>query len=58
MNLLRVDVDCLSTGEPGFPLDPALATRKALHRPLPCGYGSRLCRIAGMRMPRKVILDV
>ena len=34
------------------------ATRKYLHRLFPYGYGPELCKIAGMTMPRKVMLDV
>jgi tRNA 2-thiouridine synthesizing protein E len=33
-------------------------TRRYLHRLFPYGYGSELCKIAGMTMPRKVMLDV
>ena len=33
-------------------------TRRYLHRLFPHGYGPELCKIAGMRMPRKVMLDV
>ena len=33
------------------------ATRKYLHTLFPYGYGVQLCRIAGMTMPRKVMLD-
>ncbi len=33
-------------------------TRKYLHRLFPHGYGPELCKIAGMTMPRKVMLDV
>lgn len=34
------------------------ATRRYLHRLFPYGYGSQVCKIAGMTMPRKVMLDV
>jgi len=34
------------------------ATRRYLHKLFPHGYGPELCKIAGMRMPRKVMLDV
>ena len=34
------------------------ATRRYLHRLFPHGYGPELCKIAGMIMPRKVMLDV
>lgn len=33
-------------------------TRKYLHKMFPHGYGPELCKIAGMTMPRKVMLDV
>ena len=33
-------------------------TRRYLHRLFPYGYGPELCKIAGMNMPRKVMLDV
>ncbi|WP_125931956.1 TusE/DsrC/DsvC family sulfur relay protein [Thiosocius teredinicola] len=33
-------------------------TRKYLHKLFPHGYGPELCKIAGMTMPRKVMLDV
>jgi tRNA 2-thiouridine synthesizing protein E len=33
-------------------------TRRYLHRLFPHGYGPELCKIAGMIMPRKVMLDV
>jgi tRNA 2-thiouridine synthesizing protein E len=32
--------------------------RRYLHRLFPHGYGPDLCKIAGMIMPRKVMLDV
>jgi tRNA 2-thiouridine synthesizing protein E len=34
------------------------ATRRYLHRLFPYGYGCQVCKIAGMTMPRKVMLDV
>ena len=34
------------------------ATRKYLHRLFPYGYAPGLCKIAGMPMPRKLMLDV
>ena len=34
------------------------ATRRYLQRLFPYGYGSQVCKIAGMTMPRKVMLDV
>jgi tRNA 2-thiouridine synthesizing protein E len=34
------------------------ASRRYLHRLFPYGYGPQVCRIAGMKMPRKVMLDV
>ena len=33
-------------------------TRRYLHKLFPHGYGPELCKIAGMTMPRKVMLDV
>jgi tRNA 2-thiouridine synthesizing protein E len=33
-------------------------TGRYLHRLLPHGHGPELCRIAGMTLPRKVMLDV
>ncbi len=33
-------------------------TRRYLHQLFPYGYGSQVCKIAGMTMPRKVMLDV
>jgi len=35
-----------------------IATRKYLYELFPYGYGQQACKIAGMRMPRKLILDV
>ena len=34
------------------------ATRKVLYSLFPYGYGQQACKIAGMRMPRKLMLDV
>ncbi|MHB8416237.1 MAG: TusE/DsrC/DsvC family sulfur relay protein [Acidiferrobacteraceae bacterium] len=34
------------------------ATRKYLHELFPYGYGQQACKIAGMRKPRKLMLDV
>jgi len=34
------------------------ASRRYLHRLFPYGYGCQVCKIAGMTMPRKVMLDV
>ncbi|MGD8616988.1 MAG: TusE/DsrC/DsvC family sulfur relay protein [Gammaproteobacteria bacterium] len=34
------------------------ATRKYLYRLFPRGYGQQACKIAGMRKPRKLMLDV
>ncbi len=34
------------------------ASRSYLHSLFPYGYGVQLCKIAGMTMPRKVMLDV
>lgn len=34
------------------------ATRKYLYDLFPYGYGQQACEIAGMRMPRKLMLDV
>ena len=34
------------------------ATRRYLHDLFPYGYGPQLCKIAGMRMPRKLMLDL
>ena len=33
-------------------------TRKFLHEMFPYGYGQQACKIAGMRKPRKLMLDV
>jgi tRNA 2-thiouridine synthesizing protein E len=33
-------------------------TRKYLYRLFPRGYGQQACKIAGMRKPRKLMLDV
>ncbi len=37
---------------------PEKATRKYLYRLFPYGYGQQACKIAGMRKPRKLMLDV
>ncbi len=34
------------------------ATRKFLYELSPYGYGQQACKIAGMRKPRKLMLDV
>ena len=34
------------------------ATRKYLYQLFPWGYGQQACKIAGMRKPRKLMLDV
>jgi TusE/DsrC/DsvC family sulfur relay protein len=34
------------------------ATRKSLYRLFPYGYGQQACKIAGMRKPLKLMLDV
>ncbi len=34
------------------------ATRKFLYSMFPYGYGQQACKIAGMRKPRKLMLDV
>ncbi len=39
-------------------LGVAKGTRRYLHVLFPYGYGVQLCKIAGMRMPRKVMLDL
>lgn len=39
-------------------LGEARATRRYLHVLFPYGYGSQVCKIAGMTMPREVMLDV
>jgi tRNA 2-thiouridine synthesizing protein E len=39
-------------------LGPERATRGYLQRLFPCGYGPQVCKIAGMRMPRALLLDV
>lgn len=33
-------------------------TRRYLHHLFPHGYGPELCKVAGMTMPRKLMLDV
>jgi TusE/DsrC/DsvC family sulfur relay protein len=42
----------------GEELGPVKATRKYLYRLFPYGYGQQACKIAGMRKPRKLMLDV
>ena len=37
---------------------PEQATRKYVYRLFPYGYGQQPCKIAGMRKPRKLMLDV
>jgi TusE/DsrC/DsvC family sulfur relay protein len=37
---------------------PQRATRRYLYRLFPRGYGQQACKIAGMRKPRKLMLDV
>ena len=37
---------------------PQNATRKYLYTLFPYGYGQQACKIAGMRKPRKLMLDV
>jgi tRNA 2-thiouridine synthesizing protein E len=39
-------------------LGKEMATRKYLYQLFPYGYGQQACKIAGMRMPRKLMLDV
>ena len=39
-------------------LGPQHATRKYIHILFPYGYGQQACKIAGMRKPRKLMLDV
>jgi tRNA 2-thiouridine synthesizing protein E len=34
------------------------ASRRSLHELFPYGYGQQACKIAGMRKPRKLMLDV
>ena len=34
------------------------ATRRYLYQLFPRGYGQQACKIAGMRKPRKLMLDV
>lgn len=38
--------------------DKERATRKYLYLLFPYGYGQQACKIAGMRKPRKLMLDV
>ncbi|AGA90189.1 sulfur relay protein, TusE/DsrC/DsvC family [Thioflavicoccus mobilis 8321] len=37
---------------------PERASRRALYRLFPRGYGQQACKIAGMTKPRKLMLDV
>lgn len=39
-------------------LGESRATRRYLHTLFPYGYGQQACKIAGMRKPRKLMLDV
>lgn len=39
-------------------LGPDQATRKFVYQLFPYGYGQQACKIAGMRLPRKLWLDV
>lgn len=39
-------------------LGKELATRKYLYSLFPYGYGQQACKIAGMRMPKKLLLDL
>ena len=39
-------------------IGPEKATRKYIYTLFPYGYGQQACRIAGMRLPRKLWLDV
>jgi tRNA 2-thiouridine synthesizing protein E len=39
-------------------LSPEQATRKYLYSLFPYGYGQQACKIAGMRKPLKIMLDV
>ena len=39
-------------------IEPKKATRKYVYTLFPFGYGQQACKIAGMRMPRKLMLDV
>lgn len=38
-------------------LGEARATRRHLYALFPCGYGAQVCKVAGMTMPREVMLD-
>lgn len=42
----------------GLKLGKDLVTRKFLYKLFPYGYGQQACKIAGMRKPLKLILDV
>jgi tRNA 2-thiouridine synthesizing protein E len=39
-------------------LGKEMATRKYLYQLFPYGYGQQACKIAGMRMPKKLLLDL
>jgi TusE/DsrC/DsvC family sulfur relay protein len=39
-------------------LDPSRSTRRYLYKLFPYGYGQQACKIAGMRKPLKLMLDV
>jgi tRNA 2-thiouridine synthesizing protein E len=39
-------------------MGPDKASRRYLYRLFPMGYGQQACKIAGMRKPRKLMLDV
>lgn len=39
-------------------IDAEKATRKHVYSLFPYGYGQQACKIAGMRKPRKLMLDV
>lgn len=39
-------------------LGEAFASRKYLYQLFPYGYGQQACKIAGMRVPKKLLLDL
>jgi tRNA 2-thiouridine synthesizing protein E len=39
-------------------LGEAFGTRKYLYQLFPYGYGQQACKIAGMRIPKKLLLDL
>jgi tRNA 2-thiouridine synthesizing protein E len=39
-------------------MDAEKATRKYVYQLFPYGYGQQACKIAGMRKPLKLMLDV